>query len=152
MIKYFDHQGPKVSCVLRDMKVSVFEQLGINTWEVIDRRLRLFEQVLKGSALTKYRNTVIAKNELVREEYGYQWGIGEPEYVASHDLWAFYKTDGLDCGGCEITTEDRWIKLDRDIWFMMGSPKWKNNCNVFEEHIYYFRNEIQKTFKMGILE
>ena len=33
---------------------------------------------------------------------------------------------------------------------MLGRSEWDNNYNVFDEHIYYVRNDIQKPFKMNI--
>ena len=38
VIKYFGHQEPRVVCVLREIAVSVFGQLGITTWKGIDQR------------------------------------------------------------------------------------------------------------------
>ena len=35
LMKYFDHQGPKVVFVLREMTVSVFEHLGKTNWKGI---------------------------------------------------------------------------------------------------------------------
>ena len=38
VIKSFGHQEPRVVCVLREIAVSVFGQLGITTWKGIDQR------------------------------------------------------------------------------------------------------------------
>ena len=64
--------------MLRKIMVRVFEHLGITTWRGIYQRWMYVEQVLKGSALTKFRVSVLACEELVRDESGYQWGIGKP--------------------------------------------------------------------------
>ena len=53
IIKSFGHQVPKVIPMLREVKVSAFEHLFITTWEGIDQRWRLFDQVLKVPVLTK---------------------------------------------------------------------------------------------------
>ena len=63
--------------MLQKMTVSVFEHLGITTWRGIDQVWMYVEKVLKGTALTKFRNSVLTCKELVRNEYGDQWGLGE---------------------------------------------------------------------------
>ena len=45
VIKYFDHQGPKVVRVLRNIMVSVFEHLDITTWRDIDQRWMYVDKV-----------------------------------------------------------------------------------------------------------
>ena len=66
MIKYFDFQGPRFVCVLLESTVSVFEHFGIITWKGIDQMWMYVEQVMKGPALTKFRNSVLACKELVK--------------------------------------------------------------------------------------
>ena len=44
VIKYFDCQGPKVICVINEMTVRVFEQLGITTWKDIDQSWIFFSR------------------------------------------------------------------------------------------------------------
>ena len=34
----------------------------------------------------------------------------------------------------------------------MENSTWKKHCNLYEENVYYIRNDIQKPFNMGILE
>ena len=60
VIKYFDHQGPKIVHVLRDMMVSLFEHLGFTNWKGIDRRWMFVEKFLKGPYLIKFRNIVLS--------------------------------------------------------------------------------------------
>ena len=118
-IKYFYHQGPKIIRVLRQITLSVIEQLGSTNWKGTDQLWGFFEQVLKGPDLTKYRNSVLAYKELVRKESGNQWSVAKPEDVASDNFWVLCKTDGLGSGGYEITAEVRCIDLDRDLWFIL---------------------------------
>ena len=35
---------------------------------------------------------------------------------------------------------------------MLVRSKWKKNLSVFDEHIIYVNNDIQKPYKMGILK
>ena len=46
-----------------------------------------------------------ASKELLRKEAGYQWNIGESEYVAPDHLWGFCNTDGLERGSNDISAE-----------------------------------------------
>ena len=71
------------------MTVRIFENLGITTWKCIDKRWMYIDQVLKGPALTKFRNYVLASKDISRDEYGDQWGLGYPEDVCSEDFWGF---------------------------------------------------------------
>ena len=110
------------------------------------------EQVLKGPALTKFRNDMLVCKELVRNETGYHWDLGEPEDVAFDDLWAFWKIGGLWDSGDDITDKDRYIDIERALCFILGRSMWKRYHNVFNEHIYYVTNDIQKPFKLGTVE
>ena len=67
VIKYFDHQGPKVIRVLREITVIVFEHLEITTWKGIDQRWMFIDQVLKGTDLTKFRNSMLTFKEIARK-------------------------------------------------------------------------------------
>ena len=35
---------------------------------------------------------------------------------------------------------------------MLGKSMWKKHHSIFDEHIHYVRNDIQKPFKMKILK
>ena len=83
VIKYFDHQGPKVVRVLCETTVSIFEHFVINTWKGIYQMWIDFGLVLKGLARTKPRKSMLTCKEIARYEAGYQWGLGEPEDVCS---------------------------------------------------------------------
>ena len=107
MIKYFDHQGPKVILVLLDMTVSVFEYLEINTWKCIDKRWMFIEKFLNGPYFTKFRNAMLAFKELVRNKAGDQWGLGKLEDVCSDYFWVFCNTNGLGYNGEYTTSKDR---------------------------------------------
>ena len=50
--------------------------------------------------------------------------------------------------GNEIASKDRCVDLDRGIWLIMVRSMWKKHCNVFDEHIYYVRNDFHNPFKM----
>ena len=102
------------------------------------------KQVIKGPALTRFRNSLLVRNELVRNESRYQWGLGEPEDVCSDHFWLFFKTNSLVCNGDGITPKYRCIDLDRDLWFMMGMLMRKKRCNLLNENIYYVSNDNQK--------
>ena len=71
VIKYFEHQGPKIVRVLREMTVVMFENIFIDSW-IIYQRWMLFEKFMKGPSLTKFRNNVLYCRDVVREESGYQ--------------------------------------------------------------------------------
>ena len=68
------------------------------------------------------------------------------------DFWGLFKYDGLDCDRDELTGEDRYIDLERALWFMTGISVWKNHRNFFYEHILYVNNDIQNSYKIGILK
>ena len=72
--------------------------------------------------------------------------------MGSDDFLEFCKTGSLGGDGDDITYKCRCIGLDRSIWFMLGRLMWKKHCYVFDENIYYVRNDIQKYFKMSILK
>ena len=83
VIKYFDHQIPKIVSVLRRIMVRLFEHLGITTWKGIDQRWMFVEEFYNGTALIKFSNVVLSCKEIERDEAGYQWGRGEQYDVCS---------------------------------------------------------------------
>ena len=60
VIKYFDHQGPKIVHVLRDAMVGLFEKLGFTNWKGIDKRWMFVENIIKVPYLIKSRNIVLS--------------------------------------------------------------------------------------------
>ena len=110
-----------------------------------------FEKVLKGTALTKSSNAVLACKELVKDKSGDQWGIDKPGDVALDYFWAFGKNNVLEEDGDTINSVDGWIELDIALCFMLGRPTWNIYCNIFDEHIYYVINEIKKPFNIIII-
>ena len=82
-IKYFDHQGPKIVCVICRIMVRLFEHLGMTTWKGIDQRWMFVEEFYNGTALIKFSNVVLSCKEIARDEAGYQWGRGEQYDVCS---------------------------------------------------------------------
>ena len=60
VMKYFDHQGPKIVRMLCEMMVSLFERLGITLWKGIYQRWMFVENFLKEPALIKCRNVVLS--------------------------------------------------------------------------------------------
>ena len=70
VIKYVGHQGPKVIRMLQNMTVSVFENLSITTWKVIDQKFIFTDQILNGPSLTKFSNDVLSFKYITRDESG----------------------------------------------------------------------------------
>ena len=54
-----------------------------------------FEQVMRGSDLTNFINTVLSYNRIAKEDSGNQWTLGKPDNVSPEYLWEFCKIDGL---------------------------------------------------------
>ena len=79
-----------------------------------------------------------------KEDSGNQWTLGEPENVVLYDFWDFCKADSLDCGGDIIIGKDQCIDLDSALCLIMGESMWKNHRIVFNEHVIYVNNDIQK--------
>ena len=150
MIKYFDHQGPKIVRVLREIAVRVFEHFGITTWKGIYQMWMFVKKLLNGKVLIKFSNVVLSCKEIARGESGDQWGLGEPsEDVCLENFWAFYNTNDIVCDGEEITAKDRYIFLYKALWFIMCRSICNKHYRVFDEYIYYVRNDIQKHFLNG---
>ena len=58
-MKSFDRNVTKFIRMLHEMKVSVFEHLGITTCRVIDQMWMYVDQVLMVLALTNFRNAML---------------------------------------------------------------------------------------------
>ena len=107
VIKYFDHQIPKIVSVLRRIMVRLFEHLGITTWKGIYQRWVFVDNYLKETSLIKFRNFVLSCKEIARDEAIYQWGLGEQDDVCSENFWALCNTKGIGCDNGDITSKGR---------------------------------------------
>ena len=63
--------------MLYKMMVSSFHHLVITIWKDIYQIWVLFEQVLRGPALPKFSNAVLASNNITRDEAEDQMGLDE---------------------------------------------------------------------------
>ena len=90
--------------------------------------------------------------EIFKDEAGCKWGLGETEDLCSEDLWDFFKNYVLGRDSDDLTAKYWCIGLDISLWSMLGGSMWNNHGNVYEEQVYYIKNDIQKYSKMGVLE
>ena len=60
-------------------------------------------------------------------------------------------TYGLGGNGDAITSEDRFVELDRGLGLILVRMMCKKHCNVFDEHIYYIMSDFHKPFMMESL-
>ena len=111
VIIIFDYQGPKIVLVLREIMVILFDHLGITTCKVIYETWMFIENFLKGPALIKFMNAVLAFKDIARDGDGYQWGLGKPEDVCSEYFWEFCKNYGIGHNDDKITDEERCVDL-----------------------------------------
>ena len=71
--------------------------------------------------------------------------------MCSEDFWEFCNTNGLGRYGDYITSKEKLIDVNRALWFILGRSMRKNHRTCLMGG-NYVRNNIQKHFKMGILE
>ena len=43
---------------------------------------------------------------------------------------------------------DKYVDLERELWFELGNCMWRKHRNVYQDHMKYVRNDIFKPFKV----
>ena len=70
MTATFDHKGPTVVNVMRNLTVGVFEHLSITSSLDVYVRMKYIEIILKVSALRKFKHVMVFLKEKGKEEGG----------------------------------------------------------------------------------
>ena len=74
-IDMFDHEGPTVINVMRDLIVIVFEHLVIMSKKDLDLRIKYTERILRNSTLKKFRQVLLTCKDAARGLVGNQWTL-----------------------------------------------------------------------------
>ena len=72
--------------VICDINFGISEHPGTSFWDNIDKRWVYFDKVLRGTALTRFRNKVLYPNYISKEDADDQWTLGEPYNVDLYDF------------------------------------------------------------------
>ena len=67
----FNHQGPAVVCVMRNLTVRLFVHLEITPLMDVDKMVNYMQSLLIGAALKKYKSVLTECKKFVKELVGY---------------------------------------------------------------------------------
>ena len=84
-------------------------------------------------------------------ESGENWTLDDVKYMSMEDLCIFENNDGLDTDSDDVIAENHCNNIECDLCFKIGNSMWKNCRGVFDDHMKYINNNIQKTYKVRFL-
>ena len=75
-IDTFNHEGPSVISVMRNLTIRVFEHIEITYVMDVDLSIKHTERILRGTSLKKYQHILAGCKALAKGIYGGQWSLG----------------------------------------------------------------------------
>ena len=116
---------------MRDLTVGVFDHLEITYPMDVDKRLAYTQRILRGSALKRYREVLVAYRQSEKELTGYEWNLGNLAglYVEAFRNWSKTNTTGYD--GYPFFAWDKCVNFERELWFELGECMWMKDQSVY---------------------
>ena len=166
VIESFTHNGPVVVETLRALELDLMGPYGLKGKEKLEKRIQLYQRVLKGNARTQFdevvRDAKVAmldtydvkeSNKLKNSKAFYQWLKEDdnlPDEVKS--LTPDEIQDWKDNEESFVSGEQHCQAFERRIWFDLGKKMWRNHRNVHDDHLHYLMTDIVKPYKMSMID
>ena len=74
-IDTFNHEGPKVISVMRNLTTGVFEHLEITSHMDVDQRVAYTKRILRGDTLKNYIDVLVPCRHSDKELAGDEWNL-----------------------------------------------------------------------------
>ena len=127
----FDHEGPIVVSVMCNITVGVFENLDITITIDVYQRVAYTQRILKGSALKKYREFLVACRQSAKELAGYEWKLGELAGLSTEYLWTWTKTYTTGYDGHAYLAMDKCVDFERKLWSKLGKFMQRKHRSIY---------------------
>ena len=89
--------------------------------------------------------------QLAKELAGDEWNLGYMIRLFMEDFWNWAKTDNSGYDGYPYLANDKCVEFERELWFELGKCMWRKHRSVYQDHMKYVCNDIEKPFKVKIL-
>ena len=150
-INMFDHWGPTLVRRMRDLTVGQFEHLETTSPMNTDQKVAYTRSTLKGAALKKYREVLVACRQLAKELEGDEWNLGKLAGLSADDFWTWAKMDTMGYDKNAYLAIDKCVIFEREIWSELGKCMWRKHRRIYKDHLKYILNDIVKPFCVKIL-
>ena len=111
-------------------------------------RINYTQSILRGSALKKYREVLVACKQLEKELAEDEWDIGKLAGLSTEDFWTWANTDTKAYDRHPFLARDKCVNFERELWFEFGKCMWRKNRSVYQYHMKYICNDTVKPFKV----
>ena len=98
-----------------NLTVRVFEHLEIISPTYMDKRLAYTQNILRGSALKKYREVLVTCRQSEKALAGDEWNLGKLTGLFADDLWTWSKTNTTGYDGHEYLERDKCVNFERKL-------------------------------------
>jgi hypothetical protein len=124
-------------------KHEIFNQQSMNDKVHVKKRVKMFGRIFAGEAINEYikfkEDAKIGYCQSQRDDL-----TPEQREELLNDETLFYNYLEEDEDHCEM--------FERRLWFYMGASMWKNQHEMYREHIRYCNNHIVKMQSMNVVE
>ena len=130
-IDTFNHEGPSVISVMRNLTIRVFEHIEITYVMDVDVSIKHTERILRGTSLKKYQHILAGCKALAKGIYGGQWSLGSWKEFSMEQLWDWSNVYAIGILGYPISGSERCTYFDKELWFKLGKIMWRKNRSNF---------------------
>ena len=116
----FDHEGPAVGSVMRDLTVGVFDNLGITSPMNVYQRVAYMQRIFKGDALKIYTGVLVGCRQSAKELAGDEWNLSKLKGLSADYFWTWEKTDTTGYDVHTYLGSDKCVNFKRYLWFELG--------------------------------
>ena len=107
--------------------------------------------ILRGYALNKYREVLVASMQPEKELAGDEWNLKKLTGISTEAFWTWAKTDTTGYDGHAYLVLDKCVNFERELWFELGKYMWRKHRSFYQDHTKYIGNDIVKSFRVKIL-
>ena len=104
---------------MHELTVGVFENLETTSTMELDQKVAYMQRILRGAALKKNREVLIACRKSAKELAIDEWNLGKLAGLSAEALWNWAKTDTTGYDVHAYLSMDKFIKFDRELWFKL---------------------------------
>ena len=121
----FDHEGPTVVIVICNLTVGVIYHLEITSPMDVDKGVSYMQRILKGAALKKYKQVLVACRQLTKALAVDEWNIRNLAGLSAEAFWNLHKTDTTGYDRHAYLPRDKCVNFNRELWLELVKCMWR---------------------------
>ena len=109
------------------------------------------QHILRGAALKKYREVLVACRHPEKELVVDEWNLGKLGRISIEAFCTLAQTYTTGYDGHAHLAMDKSVIFERELWVKLGKFMWKNHQSIYQDHMKYIHNDTVKPFRVKFL-